>query len=290
MTTIEQPKPAPTELPPDEPTHAIVAGPRRVGAEGFLNALKYVARACPKMKDQPDLAFVIIRHDTERKRIELCARDGNRWHRSFVPAPGALYITTSALTQASVRNAIRDIDHAVKRNKAAMVSIDAASEWDVHYGAPAPIAIECAKLGKAPKDWEPPAFKKAEGYVAAALDGYQSRHMSEAQSWPGGARVKRDEMDASGRRHLNLVDTDGFELAHAVVMPMGITDGLPESKQTEIDSTLSPPGVADSKRTKAKAEKKPKSKTVTVTSSKGTNKTVAKAKSKTRSDDVDGIT
>lgn len=252
-------------------------GPRRVSGEALLSALKYVWKSLPKPKEQPDIAYLIVHHDTDKKRIVLSARDGCRWHEAYIEAPEQLSLITSALEWESVNNAKRWLDNAVKACASTTVEIETALCWSIHYNGPAPIELEFQRLYKTPTDWQLPSFVAPKPGEAngGVINGYQSKHMADAQTWTGGACVRRDDPDSAGRRHLVLVDPSGDLLARAVVCPLGMTDGLPDSKQTEIDSTLSPPGVANAKRAKAKASK---SKTVTVQSSRGTNKTVNKTK------------
>ena len=262
--TATQAPAKPTETK-EKPEKNEYLGPRRVSGEALLSALKYVFKALPKPKDQPDVSYLIIHHDTEKKRIVLSARDGCRWHETYIEAPEQLLLVTSALQWHSVNTAKKWLDNALKACAHTTVEIDSALNWFVHYDGPSPLELVFDRLEKTPNDWQLPTFTAPKpGEVnRGAVHGYQSKHVSDATTWTGGACVRRDDPDASGRRHLVLVDPSGDQLARAVVCPLGMTDGLPDSKQTEIDGTLSPPGVAKSKR------QAQKSKTVTIETSDG---------------------
>ncbi len=221
-----------------------------VDAAPFLAALKFAFTACAKEDDQPALAFVAFAVEHRLERIVFAARDGRRWHAAYVPAPEKLHQYPVALARESIAGAIKDLAHCVKRDGNAKVVFDFVRplHWYVRYGAPTPLTIQLVDLmpGKAPEGWELPSIGRdlvsLFGVTSApvALD-FEATHEAKARTWVGGgALVRRDELDDHGRRHVTLVDSGGEELARAVLVQLGRTDGLPAERQTEIAGTLSP--------------------------------------------------
>lgn len=219
------------------------------GALAMLRALKVALRAAPrKEEDEPAVAYVVIAADPERQRIIFSARDGRRWHMTFVPTSHSVEFKTLAITLDTARKLVRLLDSAVSVYSIGAnvrFAADTGSEklWHIAYGEPEPLLIMLKEYGaaKEPEGWRPPAFSVPDDTARAAIVDFDARAIAQATSWPGGgAIVKRDEVDAFGRRHFSIVDTGGVELLRAVIVPHGQTDGLPEDRQQEIPGTLTP--------------------------------------------------
>ena len=269
----------PTHSEWSEKNERVQPGPRRVSGEHLLNAIKHVFKACPKPKDLPEMAGVLIRHNTDKKRIELIACDGCRSHVDYVEAPEGLLLITAVLDYDSVRKAKKRLQHALDSCPSMMVEFVTTTYWEAHVLEAVPLVIELEKFSDTPYEYMPPSYSPPTG-ASPVVSDYSTKHVVDAMTWTGGAYLKHDRVDGAGRRHILLTDTSGEELARAVVLPVGMTEGLPDSRQTELDSTLSPPGVADSKRAKAKVAKDT---TVTVETSDGQHSVVEKpAKSKSK--------
>jgi hypothetical protein len=221
-----------------------------VDAASFLAALKYAYTACPIPDDQPAVEFVVFARVGQR--LVFSARDGRRWHAAYLPAPEKMHQVPIALTRESIADAIKDLAHAVKRNSAAKVAFDWVTPlcWYVRYGAPSPMVIALSDFspGQVPEEWEPPRFSPA--FARESAVDFEAAHEAKARTWlGGGALVRRDEVDDRGRRHVVLVDSGGEELARAVLVPLGLTDGLPRDSQEEIPGTLTPAAAARKKAT-----------------------------------------
>lgn len=224
----------------DEPLPTVDAVP-------FLAALKYAFTACAKEDDQPALAFVVVARDYPRQRLVFAARDGRRWHAAYVAAPEKLIQSTVALTRESIEGAIKDLAYAARRDSNAKVAFDWTQplRWFVRYGAPTPITIPLADFapGHEPEAWELPSIGRdlIHGFSRPATLDFEATHEAKARTWlGGGALVRRDELDDHGRRHVTLVDSSGEELARAVLVQLGRTDGLPRDPQQAFPGTLSP--------------------------------------------------
>jgi hypothetical protein len=104
---------------------------------------------------------------------------------------------------------------------------------------PLPFELKLAAKGE-PIDWRLPRFARL-GTDSIMSTDHDARSIAQATSWPGGtARLKKDDVDGGGRRHLTLTDSSGTEVMRACLIPMGLTEGLPEEPQLEIDGALSP--------------------------------------------------
>lgn len=228
----------------DEPLPTVDAVP-------FLAALKYAFTACAKEDDQPALAFVVVARDHLRQRLVFAARDGRRWHAAYVAAPENLVQSTVALTRECIEGAIKDLAYAARRDSNAKVVFDWTQplRWFVRYGAPTPLTIPLADFapGREPEEWELPSIGRdvVHGLGRPAMLDFEATHEAKARTWlGGGALVRRDELDDHGRRHVTLVDSSGEELARAVLVQLGRTDGLPRDPQQAFPGTLSPAASA----------------------------------------------
>lgn len=213
----------------------------------MLCALQVARRAAPKNDtDEPALAFVVVASEPELPRILFSARDGNRWHTTFVPTSAPVTFPTMALTLEKIAELIDTLTYAAKRYHLANVRFRDASlsdlVWHVAHSAEDFVEVELATETSTPSGWRPPPFQYG-GVDAAVQSTYDAKALTQATSWPprGGATTVRDEIDKSGRKHIWATDAHGNEVLHAIVLPVGQTEGLPESRQTEINGTLSPP-------------------------------------------------
>jgi hypothetical protein len=219
--------------------------------EEFAAALKIVLKAAPKRGAGAAIQHVVLASDPEQKRLELAAHDGNRYHLAFVPTSDAVTMAPQAIQLRNARSLLKSVEYAVKERK-----LGARVGFAEHTGSPTRLIISCGKpqaltfelklaAKGEPEGWRPPKFSRAGDVTEAEHD---ARSIQDATSWKG-ARVTRDERDGVGRRHITLMDQAGVELMRAVIVPTGLTEGLPDEPQLEIDGTLSP-----KKRGKLKAE------------------------------------
>jgi hypothetical protein len=218
-------------------------------AGGFAQALSVALRACPKEKDEPSVSYLVISSEPDLNRLRLGARDGRRWHITYCPTSGPIAMPTITLTRESARELLDTVNFAVDQfpGGANIRFADATGMntlWAISCGKVEPILIKLQEFmaGRLPEGWLPPKFvAPAPGESTETIIDYDAKSISEATRWPGGgAVVKRDEVDASGRRHLSITDTSGEELAYVVIVARGQKDGLPRTAQTEIGTTLSP--------------------------------------------------
>lgn len=270
----EPTEPAPTTT--DAPTETATAAPAasdpaaisesdgatvvNVPAEPLLQAVKAALRACPrKEEDQPSTAYLVIASESKHSRLVIGGRDGRRWHVAFAPTSLPHEMRTLAITLESAKELRDALQYAAdKMPGGANVRLRDTTGSDlllqIRCGLVEPLTLELMERGssKAPEGWRPPKFvAPAEGKAVASAD-YESRHMGEATRWTGGAIVKRDEVDAAGRRHITLVDDGGDELLHAVLVARGQTDGLPRDPQEEIPGALTPVDPAKAQKAKGK--------------------------------------
>jgi hypothetical protein len=114
--------------------------------------------------------------------------------------------------------------------------------WEISYGGAQPITTESAP-SFAHDNWAPPRFDASGPPAVGAI--HDARHVAKAMSLAlESTRVARDEVDACGRRHVTIVDEFGNEVARAVLLNLGFTEGEPTSPQGEIPHTLGTPNRA----------------------------------------------
>ncbi len=210
--------------------------------EDFAAALRIVLKATPKRGASPAISHVVLASDPDKKRLELAAHDGCRWHLAFVPTSDVVEMVPQAIQLRNARSLLRSVEYAVKERK-----LGARVGFAEHTGNPTRLVISCGKPDALmfelklaakgePEGWRPPRFSRSGDATAAE---YDARAIAEATAWKG-ARVTRDECDAVGRRHITLMDQTGVELMRAVIVASGLTEGLPEEPQLEIEGALTP--------------------------------------------------
>jgi hypothetical protein len=223
-----------------------------LNGEALLAALKYALIACPKPSDDDSLlSYVVFARDETRGRISFTACDTTRWHQSFVACEKGIDLHgTFRLPKADVQRLKDFLTTAVERGSFCNVrpksdSIGVCS-WEIAFGETHPIVIDTMP-GFAHENWEPPAFSVGAGAGAAAM--HDAKHVAKAMSIAlESTRVLRDEVDSSGRRHVTIGDEFGHEVARAVLVQLGFSEGEPRSPQEEIPGTL---GSKDRMRTAA---------------------------------------
>jgi hypothetical protein len=209
----------------------------------FADALRIVLKAAPKRGASPAISHVVIASDTERKRLELAAHDGCRYHLAFVPTSAPIEMPAQAIQLRNARSLLKSVEYAVKERK-----LGARVGFIEHTGSPTRLVISCGKpqplsfllklaAKGEPDGWRPPKFSRGGDVTSAEHD---ARAITDATAWKG-ARVTRDECDGVGRRHITLMNQTGTELMRAVIVASGLTEGLPEDPQLEIAGALSTP-------------------------------------------------
>lgn len=249
----------------DDPTRDAMGDARPyLNGEALLAALKYVLVACPKPSDDDSLlSFVVVQRDPKHDRISLTACDTNRWHQAYVACERGIDLRgTFRLSKGDVAQFKDFLTTAVERGACCNVrprsNAVGVCSWEIAFGGTQPLAID-AEPQFAHDGWEPPPFSVGAGAGAAAM--HDARHVAKALTVPGAesTRVVRDEVDSAGRRHVTIADEFGHELARAVLVQMGFSEGEPESRQREIPGALgqpdrvrsAPPADAPAKKLKA---------------------------------------
>lgn len=217
----------------------------------FLAALKYALVACPAPKKEDEsslLSYVVVSSDPARRRISMSACDTTRYHQAFVAAdPSTEWMGTFRLSREECQVVRQLIETAVKVGSHCCVrpvrsdgiGVDG---WEISYGGAQPITTESAS-SFAHDNWAPPRFDASGPPAVGAI--HDARHVAKAMSIAlESTRVARDEVDAVGRRHVTVVDEFGNEVARAVLLNLGFTEGEPESPQREIPHTLGTPNRA----------------------------------------------
>lgn len=218
----------------------------------FLAALKYALVACPAPQKEDEsslLSYVVVSSDPARRRISMSACDTTRYHQAFVAAdPSTEWMGTFRLSREECQVLRQLIETAVKvgsyccvrpRFGGGGIGVDG---WEISYGGAQPITTESAP-SFAHDNWTPPTFDASRPPAVGAI--HDARHVAKAMSIAlESTRVARDEVDACGRRHVTLVDEFGNEVARAVLLNLGFTEGEPESPQREIPNTLGTPNRA----------------------------------------------
>ncbi len=252
----------------------------------FLAALKYVLVACPKPKREDDsslLAYVVFSVDRERRRLSLTACDTTRYHQAFVAAdPAFAWLRTFRISREDCIVLQRLLETAEKVGSYCCIRPVrgdgfGAEGWEISYGEALPIQTECMPA-PAHENWEPPKFGTGLPAVGAIHD---ARNVAKAMTISlESTRVMRDEVDSAGRRHVTIGDEFGNEVARAVLLNVGFTEGEPESPQREIPGAL---GAPDRKRTAAPPERATaKSPRPTAVKTAAKSKPAAKSKAKKR--------
>lgn len=222
----------------------------------FLAALKYALVACPKPKKEDDsslLSYVVFSMDSERRRLSLTACDTTRYHQAFVAADrGFAWLGTFRVAREECLVLQQLLETAEKVGSYCCIRPvrgdgNGAEGWEISYGESLPIQTQCMP-GVAHDNWEPPKFGVGLPAVGAVHD---ARNVARAMSLSlKSTRVMRDEVDSAGRRHVTIGDEFGHEVARAVLLNIGFTEGEPRSPQEEIPGTL---GSKDRMRTAAPA-------------------------------------
>lgn len=218
----------------------------------MLYALKVARKAAPRKEDdEPSVAFIVVASDADLSRILFSARDGRRWHTTFVATTAPVSFRPFILRFSRASELIDSLEFAAEQYPGATVRFreDTGSDliWHVAYSEHAHFECYLAAEREEPIGWRPPPFETGHPIVAA-LGTYDAAAMAAATNWPrkgGAAIVQRDETDGAGRKHITLVDTMGEELLRAIIIPIGQTEGLPDDSQLAFNGTLSPPTVAD---------------------------------------------
>lgn len=258
--------PAPRAESEATPERDAAGDPRPyLNGEALLAALKYVLVACPKpSEDDSLLSCVVISHDPSKSRISFTACDTNRWHQAFIAAERGIDLRgTFRLDKGDVQRLKDFLQTAVDRGACCNVRPKSngigVSSWEIAFGETHPIVIDVTP-SFTHDDWEPPAFSVGAGAGAAAM--HDARHVAKALTVSGAAstRVVRDEVDSSGRRHVTIADEFGHELARAVLVQLGFSEGEPESPQAEIPGALGTEGRKRTRGPAPKAAKKSKAK------------------------------
>lgn len=210
----------------------------------FRAALKYAMRACPKEKKDDDsslLSYVIFSYDHDKKRLSLSASDTTRWHQSFVAADKSFaWLGTFRISREECSILSQLLEAAEKIGEYCTVRpikrSGALGGWEIAYGEIRPIETENF-VSFAHENWEPPRF------TAGTASGAQhdAKNVAAACSLAiKSTRVARDEVDGAGRRHITITDEFGHEVARAVLLNIGATEGEPRKPQTEIPGALGP--------------------------------------------------
>lgn len=217
----------------------------------FLAALKYALVACPAPKKEDEsslLSYVVFHIDPARRRLSMTACDTTRYHQAFVAADASLAWMGSFRVSREdcqiLRQLIETADKVGSYCCVRPVRRDAfgIEGWEISYGGAAPITTD-AFVSLAHHNWEPPSFDSSRPPAVGAI--HDARHVAKAMSISlESTRVARDEVDACGRRHVTLVDEFGSEVARAVLLNLGFTEGEPESPQRELPNTLGTPNRA----------------------------------------------
>jgi len=261
-----------------EPERDASGDPRPyLNGEALLSALKYALVACPKpSEDDSLLSYVVFARDETRGRISFTACDTNRWHQSFVACEKGIDLHgTFRLPKADVQRLKDFLQTAVDRGSICNVrpksdSIGVCS-WEIAFGETHPIVIDVSS-SFAHEGWQPPQFAVGAGAAAAAM--HDARHVAKALTVQGAesTRVVRDEVDSEGRRFVTIADEFGHELARAVLVQLGFTEGEPESAQKEIPGALGTEGRARSSAPKASKKGAKASKPAKTAAKKGAGK------------------
>lgn len=211
----------------------------------FRAALKYAMRACPKEKKDDDsslLSYVIFSYDHDKKRLSLSASDTTRWHQSFVAAdPSFAWLGTFRISRDECSILSQLLETAEKVGEYCTVrpikhKKGALAGWEIAYGEVQPIVTENF-VTVAHENWEPPKFTA--GLASGAQ--HDAKNVAAACSLAiKSTRVARDEVDGAGRRHITITDEFGHEVARAVLLNIGATEGEPRKPQTEIPGALGP--------------------------------------------------
>lgn len=262
-----------------------------INGANLLSALKYVLVACPKpSEDDSQLSYVVIERDVALGRVSLTACDTNRWHQAFVACPTGINLRGVSRISKNDAMQLRDfLQTAVDRGAFCNVRPQSngigVTAWEIAFGGGSPLVID-ASPSFAHEGWKPPpfAFDNRAGIAAQ----HDARHVAKAMTVPGAesTRVVRDSVDSAGRRHVTITDEFGHELARAVLVQLGFSEGEPISPQTEIPGTIGTPDRVRSAPPKpakkvAKAKAKPASKPAKSAPKKAAAKP-AKAKAKKR--------
>lgn len=265
-----------------------------INGANLLSALKYVLVACPKpSEDDSQLSHVVIERDVALGRVSLTACDTNRWHQAFVACPTGINLRGVSRISKNDAMQLRDfLQTAVDRGAFCNVRPQSngigVTAWEIAFGGGSPLVID-ASPSFVHEGWKPPPF--AIDNRAGMAAQHDARHVAKAMTIPGAesTRVVRDSVDSAGRRHVTITDEFGHELARAVLVQLGFSEGEPISPQTEIPGTIGTPNRVRSAPPKplklvkkvAKAKAKPASKPAKSAPKKAAAKP-AKAKAKKR--------
>lgn len=238
----------------------------------LLMALKYALEACPKpSKEDSTLSCVVFSRDTRLDRISLTSCDTTRYHQSYVACPRGIDLRGTFRIAKNEAMQLRDfltttVDRGAFCNVRPRSNGIGVTAWEIAFGGGTPLVID-ATPAFAHEGWQPPTFAVDSRSGIAAM--HDARHVAKALSVSGAEspRVVRDEVDSAGRRHLTITDEFGHELARAVLVQLGFSEGEPVSPQKEIPGTIGTPDRMRSAPPKpakkvAKAKAKPASKPV----------------------------
>lgn len=249
-------------LPTDRETSRRSGEPRpHIEGVSLASALAYALLACPQKDDNNMLNYVTVHHDLVYNRLEVSATDTHRWHIAYAPVPKDMdHLHTFRWPREDAQRFCglikSGISAGISGENTVVRPVSTQEIWEIEYGAKSPITVDLwAQL--VDEHRSPPKFQFGAGAGLSAM--HDAKHVGAAMSLWGrkGVRVARDQVDAGGRRHISLGDEFGNELARAIIVQLGFTEGEPETPQAEIEGTLHAKGAV-----RAKAAPKPAKKPV----------------------------